>query len=552
MGICIEKLPHSCGSGDGLQVFQDDNGNYNGFCFACSTRVDHPYGDGPPPEKKLVKKTKEEIDSEIEEIFSYPEAPDIPSRKLKKEYLNYFEYRVGVSRSNGTTPEVLYAPAYSLDSGEQIGWSAKLLTTKAFWWIYNKEEVQLFGWKQAVASGGKRLYITEGREDAVALFQAMKENASPDYRKYNPAVVSLTHGISSAVKQLSKMQSLISKHFSEVVLVFDADKAGREGAEEVCKLVFPHAHVVDLPAKDANACVINGISKQLFSAVIGRANKPKNTRIVWGREIHDQAKVPPVFGVSWPWRGPTDITRGLRTKETIYIGAAPKMGKSELVDAIASHLIVEHKWPVLAAKPEQQNNMTYKRMAGKVVGKVFHDPKVEFDGEAYERAGLFLKDNLAMLNLYQHVGWDSFKLDLRAFAGEGGKAAFIDPLTNFTNGMNAADANSKLQEIGQELSAMAMDLDLLIFIMCHLRNPESGVPHERGGQILSSQFAGSRAMSRSCNYMFGLEGNKDPDLSEHERNMRDLVLIEDREFGEAGRFPLYWDRATGLFNEVKV
>jgi twinkle protein len=116
--------------------------------------------------------------------------------------------------------------------------------------------------------------------------------------------------------------------------------------------------------------------------------------------------------------------------------------------------------------------------------------------------------------------------------------------------MDAASANTRLQEIAQELAAMSLDLNIVIFIFCHLRNPESGPPHERGGEVLSSQFAGSRAMARSCNLMLGLEGNRDPNLSNEEKNLRTLVLLEDREFGETGRFKLYWDKNTGLFNEL--
>ena len=157
-----------------------------------------------------------------------------------------------------------------------------------------------------------------------------------------------------------------------------------------------------------------------------------------------------------------------------------------------------------------------------------------------------------MLNLYQHVGWESLKTDIIAGAAMGVDAVFIDPITNLTNGMNAADANTKLQEIAQELSAMALDLNIVIFIFCHLRNPDGGAPHDRGGKVLTSQFAGSRAMGRSCNYMFGLEGNKDPALDPEERNMRKLVLLDDREFGEVGECPLYWDRNTTMFNEVNV
>ena len=116
--------------------------------------------------------------------------------------------------------------------------------------------------------------------------------------------------------------------------------------------------------------------------------------------------------------------------------------------------------------------------------------------------------------------------------------------------MDAATANVRLQEIAQELASMALDLNVVIFIFCHLRNPDVGPPHERGGEVLSSQFAGSRAMARSCNLMLGLEGNRDPNLSDEEKNLRTLVLLEDREFGETGRFPLYWNHNTTQFEEL--
>jgi twinkle protein len=49
--------------------------------------------------------------------------------------------------------------------------------------------------------------------------------------------------------------------------------------------------------------------------------------------------------------------------------------------------------------------------------------------------------------------------------------------------------------------------------------------------------------------MIGLEGNKDPDLDELTRNERDLVVLEDREFGNTGRVKLRWDKHTGIFEE---
>lgn len=227
-----------------------------------------------------------------------------------------------------------------------------------------------------------------------------------------------------------------------------------------------------------------------------------------------------------------------------------KQGKSEVVNTLAAHFMTVHGWKVFLVKPEEDNKKTYKLVLGKVAGKNFNDPKIDFDQEAYDEAGEKVKGKMQLLNLYQHVGWETLKSDIREAAAGGCKAVFIDPITNLTNGLDAASANTKLQEIAQELSSMALDLNIVIFIFCHLRNPDGGPPHERGGEVLSSQFAGSRAMARSCNLMIGLEGNRDPSLNPEERNIRHLVILENRENGEVGRFGLYWNKHTTLFTEI--
>jgi twinkle protein len=127
------------------------------------------------------------------------------------------------------------------------------------------------------------------------------------------------------------------------------------------------------------------------------------------------------------------------------------------------------------------------------------------------------------------------------------------------------------REIGHRvLAAMALDLDVVIFIFCHLKAPDGNLsrdarerkyskeeyynlgscPHERGGDVLSSQFAGSRGMMRSCNLMIGLAGNKDPVLEDHIRRMRWLCVLEDREFGSSAIVPIIRDPNTTLFKEI--
>jgi twinkle protein len=560
MSECIEKKPHSCGSSDGLQVFAEGR-TYSGYCFACSTYVPHPYGEELPAnfKPKIKKKSYEEIQAELTEISGY-KTVDLPDRKLKAEALEYFGVKVGLSQADGSTPTSHFYPYYK--DGDLLGYKARIIEDKKMWAIGSLKGADLFGWEAAKAATGRTLFITEGECDAVALYQVLKNrNRGTKWADLAPPVVSLPSGAGSASKVISAAIPEIKKFFKEIVLVFDQDEQGEKAVIEVMKVapilidkdtneMRSMIRAASLPAKDANDCLIQGREKALAAAVLFNAAAPKNTNIVQASDLFEEAREPAQWGLSWPYEKMTDLTRGIRFGETTYIGAGVKMGKSEFVNDIAAHCMREHGLKVFLVKPEEANKKTVKMVAGKMVGKFFHDPKVEFDDKAYDEGCKLIGDNLHLLNLYQHLGWESLQADIKAAAMAGCKIIMIDPITNLTNGINSGEANTILQSIAQSLSAMAMDLDLHIFIFCHLKAPTSGDLHERGGKVQSAQFAGSRAMMRSCNYMIGIEGNKDPDLPEEQRNLRSLVILEDREFGNVGKVPLYWDRATGLFNEL--
>ena len=75
-----------------------------------------------------------------------------------------------------------------------------------------------FGWKQAITTGRKKLFICEGEVDAMSLFQILKDNAAPQWSHINPSVISLAHGASSAAKSLAPFLSQINE-WEEVILV---------------------------------------------------------------------------------------------------------------------------------------------------------------------------------------------------------------------------------------------------------------------------------------------------------------------------------------------
>lgn len=555
-GVCLIKMPHeACGSGDALQVFENDDGTVSGYCFKCHTYVDTPLGEGRTAKSvrdqypaKLVK-SPEEVAEEMGEIAEL-DSCDLPSRRLRKASLDFFGVKVGFDERDGKTPRLVFFPYTK--AGEVVRYKVRLLEQKRMWAVGASKDVDMFGWQQAIGSGAKKIVITEGEYDAVAMHKILEMFTTESYRDFIPAVVSLPDGSSSAGRAISRVLQQLKSTFSEVILAFDEDEAGALAVKDVLR-ILPNAKVVKLPCKDANEALMKGMGRAVWRAVTFAPEKPKNTRLVRGSDLAQEAMKRPEMGLSWPYEGLTKLTRGIRRGETYYFGAGVKLGKSELVNDIAKHMIVAHNKPVLLCKPEEDKAETYRRLIGKVAGRIFHDPEIEFDEEAFLAADKMVGDKAIIVDNYQFVDWDNLKDDIRyAVNNEDVQDVFLDPVTCFTSGMSASDTNEFLIGWAAELAAMSKDLKFTSYIFCHLKAPVVGPPHERGGEVLSTQFTGSRAMMRSCHLMVGLEGNKDPELSLEERNVRKLKILEDRNFGATGIVKLYWDWRNGSFNEMKV
>lgn len=551
-GACICKLSHKCGSSDALQVFEDEDGTLTGYCFACSTYVPNPLGVGKTsadiPKTQRLSKSKEEIAEEMAEIAEL-NCLDIEERRLRAKYLEPFGIKVGLSEQDGKTPRLVFFP-YTKDN-KIVKYKVRLLGEKRMWSIGIDNDVDLFGWEQAIAKGSKKLIITEGEYDAVAMSKILDTYTSASYRDYIPSVVSLPNGAGNAGRDIGRTYKKINKFFDEVILCFDQDEAGEKACRDVLK-VLPNAKIATLPCKDANEALLRGMGKAAWRAVQFAAEKAKNTRIVLGSQLREDALKRPEMGLEWPWEGLTKITRGIRRGETYYLGAGVKMGKSVIVDELAKSLIVDHGLSVLLVKPEEDKARTYQNLVAKAASRIFHDPEIEFDQAAFDAAEPLIGDKAIILDSYQAIDWDTLKEDIRHVVNTYGvKDVIIDPITCFTAGMTASEANDFLVKMAMEIALLAKELDFTAYLFAHLNAPKTGEPHERGGEVLSTQFTGSRAMMRACHLMIGLEGNKDPELPDAERNIRKLKVLEDRNLGATGIVKLFYDNRTGRLNEMK-
>lgn len=565
-GTVIDRLPHSCGTKRGLVIFAKEDGHVDGYCFSCDTYVEHPYGE--PKQVKDVpqprKKTQAEIDAEIAEVQGYP-VLDLHSRKLRAKSLDKFGIRVSVSEQDGKTPVAMYFPYTK--KGKLCGYKVKILDTGQTYWVGDGKDVDLFNWEEASKSGAYRIIITEGEADSVSIDRIYEMYGDS---KYHPAIVSLPYGAGRARQCLEKHKQEIKALYREVILCFDNDPTGQEAVTNAM-LVLPDAKSCTLPEKDANDCLIAGKAKAAYTALAFNAAKPKNTRLLSGNELHEKAKQPAKYGeLTWPVEAMNKDLRGVRLGETIYITAGVKCGKSSIKSSLVAHFIKQDKVKVFVAAPEEPVEQTYKLVAGQMVGRVFHDPEVEFDEEAFEEAGKLLKDNLYILNLYQHLTWANLKDDIIKAVELGCKVVMVDPITSLTNGLSPGDANTLLEAFAQDMAALAKDLNFVAILFAHLKAPEGQLSedkrqayygkgqyldlgncsHEMGGSVYSNQIAGSRAMMRSAHLLLALLANKDPDLPEEVRNTRQLQVLEDRNLGVSAKYSIFYNKRTGTFVEI--
>lgn len=326
-GLCLSpKLNHSkCNGTETVQVFQQEDGSKNGFCFKCGTWFSNEQLEehGVSFTEPRAKKSPEEIKREL---LSVQELPFTAYRGISLESAKAFGIRSSLSEEDGETVIVRHYP-YTRDL-EDNGYRNKIVQNKQFYVSGELSGCDLFNLRNALAHRGYKFFITEGEEDAASLRDILQKHASGGFKE--PAITSLPYGATGSQSALQRaLPRIKAAGFKDVVLVFDQDEAGK-AAEQIAQKVFNDSGLNVLIArfseKDANDMLQKGKTAELFQSVIYNAQKPLTGKMVKASDLWQKAASIPKRGVDWPWQGMTALTRGIRTKEGYYIGAGTKMG----------------------------------------------------------------------------------------------------------------------------------------------------------------------------------------------------------------------------------
>ena len=540
----------TCASSDGMAVYEQGDGTWDATCFVCGHYDKDPYAKGRPTNDgqatALIGTTLT-----VGQISECP-TRSIPSRQISQSTAEFYGVKTILNGLDGQTPVAICFPYYNIYNNI-IGYKKRLLDSKIFSSIGNTkaEDVLLFGANKFL-SGGKRLYITEGELDALSLYQVLKDLAGSEWKHLDPCVVSLPHGAKSAATALGAHRDFLDK-FDQIVLVFDQDEAGQEAIQSVCAFLPSDKTVIArFSEKDPNDMLMKGKSSELKWAVLSQAKPYQPQGITTSRSLLTAALRPSERGSDWPWPRLTELTYGIHPG-IIGIGAGVGIGKTEFFHELIHHTISGGQ-PIGVFLLEEAPTRTLQILGGKSLNKAIHRPDVEVDPEALEAAISKFSEPREFLYLFDHKGsrdWESIFTQCKYLASvHGVRRIVIDPLTAIIS--HEENTDRALHKLMADMAQLAADpYNCTVFFSSHLNEPSKDrTPHEEGGRVHESQFAGSRAMIRFSNYIIGLERNKqNPDIVE--RNTTTVRMLKDRDYGSSTgeTFEIYYDPDTGRYLE---
>ena len=532
-----------CGSSDGRQVFEHTDGTTDSYCFACDS---HSKEDNM--ENKLVNVGGMIQVAEID-LDTIKSLPSDGFRGIDKRVTELFDVKVAYSESDGSTITKHYYPRTK--EGQVSGYEVRNVLSKGFSSIGDgKGSLELFGQALAKKNNNKKLFITEGACDAMALYQAIVLNTPSKFQSFKPSVVSLTRGSATGLKDILNNRDFVEK-FSEVILVLDNDDAGRKARASILK-TFHTFKVVELPLKDANDMLVEGRAKELYDACMWGSEVVRQGEVV---EVDDklieEALTRPKMGLSYPWASLDKLTYGIRPNTIVILGSAPKQGKSEFKNQLVHHITMVHDRQVGVYDLEVHPVKTLKQIASKEAKTNFLRPDNDYDEDLLRSTLNKFKGKVALYDRAGSRDWQDIRVAIEEqHLLDGVCEFFIDPLTALVSRFSSSEANDALNEILTDMADLVNKYPITIFAFSHLNPKAKGAKsHEEGAKVLSSEFTGSRALEKWSNLGLGIERNRSDTCPEEERNHSKVKILYCRDFGNYGSVNMFYNSETTEYLE---
>ena len=251
-----------------------------------------------------------------------------------------------------------YAMFPHLRDGELCNFKLRNIADKKDMRVAAGCEQMLFGW-QAIKPGSRSVVIAEGELDAMSLHQ------------YGFPALSVFSGAGNFAWLDNEFPNL--ECFDDVYLCFDKDDAGRQGcAKLVERLGRDRCLIVTLPKKDANECLMAGVTRDEIAECFKSAQSlaPQNLRSA-GSFLNDVMHLfypaqGDACGVMLPWAKVSSLLHLRPSEMSIWTGISGH-GKSQLLGQVML-AAADQGERICIASLEMKPGRTIQRMIRQALG----------------------------------------------------------------------------------------------------------------------------------------------------------------------------------------
>jgi twinkle protein len=402
----------------------------------------------------------------LEEIDSY-DTRGFQERDIKKIVAKHYGVKVSYGE-DGTIASHFYP--YTKDN-QIVAYKERKLP-KSFVIHGEFKGIQLFG--QNAASGGKRIVITEGELDCLAVAQAQHDK----YGRFYPVVAIPS---ASNTKMLLEQREFL-RSFDEVVLMFDMDEPGQKATQDAARIIgFDKVKVADLPEKDPCEVLIKNGSEALMMCVFNaRTFSPAG--VVKGEEVWAQyLRRKNTESLPYPdcLAGLNDKLQGMREGEIALFTSGTGSGKSTVIKEIVMQVLDKTESMVGMVSLEESVGDTAQKFIGMKLNKNLSTEDVGEEEQYAAFQSVFGDERLILLDHQGSVSDESLIDKLEHLALMGCKYIILDHITiAVSEGMNGKTGNEAVDAFMSDLLKIVKKHNIWLGVVSHLRKGDKKVFEE--------------------------------------------------------------------------
>ena len=522
-----------CKSSDAVSV----NADSSAYCFSCQQYIKEYDMETQP-----ITNGKQE--SKVQNFSQQSDFTEIVDRNLSENTCK--KYGVSVKTDSMGTITNHYYP-YHDKQGSKIATKTRYTKSKEFSVQGNTHQAGLFG--EHLFSKNKFIIITEGEIDCLSAYQMFYTG------KYETPVVSIKHGVASAVKDIKNSLEWLEQ-FQNIIINFDNDEQGKDSALKVAELFSPgKCKIMHLPQefKDASDCLVKN-KIQIYTQAFWNAKRFAPDGIINANTLFDDIIKPSVQSfVQYPFEGLNKMTYGLRASELVTFTSGSGLGKTQVIRELIHHLLKQTKDNLGLLMLEENPVVTSKGIMSIEANQRLHLPDVHISKEEWQKH-FDATTGSGRVFLFDHFGSntiDNIISRVRYLAkGLDCKYIIIDHVSIIVSDQSHGDERKALDEIMTRLRTLVQETGIAMIVVSHLRRPD-GKGHEEGAVTSLSQLRGSASIGQLSDMVIGLERDAQHDDPEI-RHTTKVRVLKNRFSGITGPCcDLKYDMDTGRLAEVK-